>query len=301
MNCIRHGAVALLLTMFVAAPALAQDTGAQLSQLLDKTADSIVTVKVVVKTEIAMMGQSEESRLDLKGVVVDASGLVMISNADISADRLASMLGGMGGGMDAGIKITPSDFKVVFGNEEKEYEAFLVAKDTELDLAFVAVKGLEDRKLNVVSFATDAKPAIGQKVVGISRTPKGFDYAPFFSTARISGKVKKPRKAWMVDGSISTYGLPVFTIDGQVLGVLITLTPSTTEESGGGMSGIMRMLRGGGGGSDGTFLLPAKSVKRLVEQSVGKAKELEAMADEDAAGDAADGEEKTEEATDEGL
>ncbi|MEM7166950.1 MAG: serine protease [Planctomycetota bacterium] len=292
MRTLGSGALALLLTVALSSPAAADETGAQLAQLLDKTAGSIVTVKVVVKTEIAMMGQSEESRLDLKGVVVDASGLVMISNADISADRMASMLGGMGGGggMDPGIKITPSDFKVVFGNEEKEYEGFLVAKDTELDLAFVAVKDLGDRKLTGISFETDAKPQVGQQVVGISRTPKGFDYAPYFATGRVSGKIKKPRKAWMVDGNISTYGLPVFTMEGKVLGVLITLTPPTTDEAGGGLSGLMRMFRGGGGGSDGTFLLPAKSVKRLVTQSVEKAKELEAMSAEDAAEKDAGGE-----------
>ena len=62
-----------------------------------------------------------------------------------------------------------------------------------------------------------------------------------------------------------------------MLGVLITLAPPATDDSGGGMSAMLRMLRGGGGGSDGTFLLPAKSVKRVVAQSVAKAKELEEM------------------------
>ena len=72
---------------------------ADLASLLDRIAPSIVTVKVVIKTEISMMGQAqnEESRSELPGVVVDDSGLVMISNAEISADRVKEAALSVGG------------------------------------------------------------------------------------------------------------------------------------------------------------------------------------------------------------
>ena len=255
---------------------LAQD--ADIAGLLDKTAPSIVTVRVVIKTEFSMRGQAqnEESRSELPGVVVDDSGLIMISNAEISADRAMEALSGNPMMANIELTMTPIDFKVIFGNEEDEHDAFLVAKDTKLDLAFLQVQGVTDRKLAVVNFAHGAKPAVGDTVVAISRLKKGYDYAPFASTARVSGAIRKPRKAWIIDGSIDSYGLPVFSSKGDVVGVLITLPPTTTDDSGGaGFSSMMRMMRGGGMGTGvETFILPAKVVNGLIKQSLTKVQEL---------------------------
>ena len=101
-------------------PAGAQPAG-ELAALLDRAAPSIVTVKVVIKTEMMAMGQSqsEETRTDLQGVVVDASGLVMISNAEISEDRMKEALSGIPPAAMMDFKVTPTDFKVVFGNVQK--------------------------------------------------------------------------------------------------------------------------------------------------------------------------------------
>ncbi len=255
---------------------LGQD--ADIAGLLDKAAPSIVTVKVVIKTEFSMMGQAqnEESRSELQGVVVDDSGMVMISNAEISADRVKEALAGNPMGANLDITMTPTDFKVIFGNEEEEHDAFLVAKDTKLDLAFLQVQGVTDRKLATVNFAEGVKPAVGDTVVAISRLKKGYDYAPFASTARVSGAIRKPRKAWIIDGTIDSYGLPVFSSSGDVVGVLITLAPTTTDDSGGsGFGSMMRMMRGGGLDTGvGTFLLPAKVVDGLIKQSLAKVQEL---------------------------
>ncbi len=251
---------------------------ADLASLLDRIAPSIVTVKVVIKTEISMMGQAqnEESRSELPGVVVDDSGLVMISNAEISADRVKEAISGNPMAANLDLTMTPTDFQVIFGTDEQEFSAFLVAKDTKLDLAFLQVEDLQDRKPAAISFAKGTRPAIGETVVAISRLKKGFDYAPYGKTARISGAIRKPRKAWIIDGVLDSYGLPIFSSSGVVVGVLITLAPTTTDDSGGsGFGSMMRMLRGGGMDSGvGTFVLPAKVVNGLIKQSRIRAREL---------------------------
>ncbi len=58
--------------------------------------------------------------------------------------------------------------------------------------------------------------------------------------------------------------------------MLITLTPTTTDDSGGsGFGSMMRMFRGGGVDSSvGTFVLPAKVVNGLIKQSRVKVQEL---------------------------
>ena len=61
-----------------------------------------------------------------------------------------------------------------------------------------------------------------------------------------------------------------------VVGVLITLAPTTTDDSGGaGFGSMMRMMRGGGIGTGvETFILPAKVVNGLIKQSLTKVQEL---------------------------
>ena len=271
--------IALCITgaVMLALPRTGLGQTADMAGLLDKAASSIVTVKVVLKTEISVMGnaQNDESRSELSGVIVDDTGLIMISNAEISADRFKEALAGTPMA-NADITMTPTDIKVIFGNEEEEHDAFLVAKDTKLDLAFLQVQGVTDRTMTAVSFAEGVKPTVGDTIVSVSRLKKGYDYAPFVSTARISGAIRKPRKAWIIDGSIDSYGLPVFSSSGDVVGVLITLTPTTTDEgSGPGFGGMMRMLSGGGLDTGvGTFVLPAKVVNGLIKQSLAKVDEL---------------------------
>jgi hypothetical protein len=272
--------------LMIALPALAalpRPAGAQqadaLAALLDRTAPSVVTVKVVIKTEVMMMGQgqNEESRAELQGIVVGDGGLIMISNAEISAERMKDALAGIPQAAMMDLKVTPTDFKVIFGNEQEEHPAFLVAKDTKLDLAFVQVEDVGARKLAPVDFAHGADCSVGEEVVAISRLRKGYDYAPYLAIARISGAIRKPRTAWTVDGELSGYGLPVFTVSGDVVGVLVTLAPTTKEENAGSssFSGIMRLMRGGGMDTGvGTFILPGNVVNGLVEQAKTKAAEM---------------------------
>ncbi len=264
--------------LMLALPRTGLGQDADVAGLLEKAAPSIVTVKVVIKTEISVMGQAQndESRSEMPGVIVDDTGLIMISNAEISADRLKEALSGNPMMGTADITMTPTDFKVIFGNEEEEHDAFLVAKDTKLDLAFLQVEGVTDRTLTAVNFAEGVKPGVGDTIMTVSRLKKGYDYAPFVSTARISGAIRKPRKAWIIDGNIDSLGLPVFSASGEVVGVLITLTPTTTDEGGGaGFGAIMRMMRGGGLDSGvGSFVLPAKVVNGLIKQSRVRVQEL---------------------------
>ncbi|MBI3268925.1 MAG: hypothetical protein HYZ53_07880 [Planctomycetes bacterium] len=277
---------------------VADETGDRLKALLDKYAPSVVTVKLVLKTEMSMGGRSQdqESRMDMHGAVVDPEGLVMVSSLALSGDSLGEMMGGRGQGLE--MKITPTDIKVVFEREDKEYTAFLAATDSKLGLGFLKVEDLGDRKLAAVDFGSCASPGLGDMVAGVGRQKKGYDYAPYFESARVSGEIAKPRKAWMLDGSISGAGLPVFTGAGQVIGVLTTISDGVKDEDdGGGGRGfgrMMRMLSGGGMGGGGTsqFVLPGAVVKGLVAQAKTKAVEVAAERAKQKAEEAKDGDKK---------
>lgn len=253
-------------------PARADEASAQLKSLVAKAAPSIVTVNAILKTEFKGGGQAQdsESRISVQGIVVDTDGMVVVSNSYFSAKRMMEMMGGGGDAGGFGVKMSPSGFKVIVEKEEKEYDAFLVATDAKYDLAFLKLEGLGDRKLQAVDFSKSASPAFGDRVICVSRLGKGYDYSPFFQAARINCEIAKPLKAWMVDGTVSGAGLPVFTEAGEVIGILSSVPSGVKDDAGTdrmGMGFIFQMFSGGGRGMGGEFLLPGGPVKALVEQA----------------------------------
>jgi S1-C subfamily serine protease len=259
----------------------ADEEGNQLQALLAKVAPSVATVRAVIKTEDkGEQGPDQESRVALTGVVVSEDGLIMMTNIMFSPKRFYQLMGYPASSLEQyNVKVTPTAFKVTFGQEDKEYDAFLAATDASLDLAFVKVEGLGDRKLTPVDFSSSTPPTVGQKIVTVSRLEKGYDYAPYYQCARISGEVNKPRKAWMLDGSVPGFGAPIFAMNGDVVGVLTTVISGFKDESAAGSMGfsmMMRMLGGGGGVPGGVFVLPGQTIKAVIDQAGKRAVEVAA-------------------------
>lgn len=250
--------VALLALVFPAllalSPAHSEETADRLKVLIEKNASSIVQVKAIIKLESMRGGQSRdrERRVQMLGVVVDAEGLILVPSHQFASEGDT-------------LKRTALDIKVIFNGEEKEYGAFVAALDSKLNLAFLKVEALADRKLQVIGFDGAAEPGIGQQVAAVGRLPKGFDFAPYFETGRINGLLAKPRKSWILEGDINGYGLPVFALDGQVLGILSTVASADEEEGGSGM--FTRQLR---------VVLPGALVKGVIDQAKKQAVEVAA-------------------------
>ncbi len=247
----------------------ADDEAAQLSSLLSKQAPAIVTVKASLKSSMKgadSSGQDSESPITMQGVVVKADGLVMISNLALSPTRAMELMG-RGGGDKLDIKITATNIKVIFADDEKEYDAFLAATDTNLDLAFVKIESAGGKTFTALDFTNPGTATIGQKVVGLTRLSKGYDFAPYYQTARISGAITKPRSAMMLDGGISGFGLPIFALTGEPVGVLSTILSAGDDSSGTAASYAMFLRMLTGGGSTGAFLIPATAVRSVIEQA----------------------------------
>lgn len=273
----RASLATLLIASLLAAAPVAGAASA-LAGLLAATAPTVVSVRLVLKTEMKFGGnaQEQESRLELEGVVVDPAGLVMISNSPLSPARIFALMGQTMEGSE--ITATPTDIKVILGPEETEYAAFLAATDSKVDLAFVQIEGLGDRRLAAVDFSRAAPLAVGDELAIPSRLGKGFDAAPYLELARITGEIAKPRAAWVVDGA-ALFGLPAYALDGRVAGVLTTLESGVSAEAAGNafpFANAMRMLAGGGG-MIRPFLLPSAALQGLVqrarEQAAAKAAE----------------------------
>lgn len=198
---------------------------------IDTKAASAVIVKAVLK--ISFGSNENESNYEAAGTIVDASGLVMIQ----------------GFAFGGRAKVNPTNLRVLFDGEEKEYEAVLGATDSKLGLAFVRVKDLGDKKITAIDFTTPAEPAVGDELFGVLRTDSGFDYAPYYGTAKLVGQVKKPREMWLVSGFVPI-GAPLYAADGKTAGVVIRQSGISEE-----------------GGSARTFLLPMKAFGIVVGQA----------------------------------
>lgn len=254
-------------------PVRADSPAISLDDVVGQISPSIVTVKIVLKVQYSRGGESQdqESRTELHGTVVTSSGLIMISNASFSVDRLAEMMGAPSD--NPGIKITPTDFKVIFAHDITEYPATQVATDTVFGLTFIKITGpLPAVPLTVALFSETEKPVLGEDIVEVSRLGKGYDYAPLIARGQIAGTIEKPRKAWIVNGSLSELGLPVISVDGTVIGILTSIESGVQDDSSDmySFNMIMRMFGGGSTPVD-TFLVPASAVNGVIGEAVKQA------------------------------
>lgn len=255
---------------------LCADSG-QTTSILSKISPSIVTVKVVLKEEAKAGGQSheEETRAELHGVAVTADGLIMVSNTTFSAERLAELVGAPSDG-DLGFKLIPTDFKVVFQDEEKEYPAYLAASDSTLGVAFIKVEDLAGKSVVPVDFSGTAAPSIGDELSEVSRLNKGYDYAPTLRTSHVSAEIDKPRKAWVLDGSAHEQGLPVLDAQGDTVGILTYVPSGVSASAAGGadMGAFMGMM--GGSARAISFVVPNSALTPIILQAEAQAKNVAA-------------------------
>ena len=267
-------AIAMILLLKGAPPVRSQDGAATFRSVLAKASPSIVTVRVVLKGS----GQgASESRLELQGVLVDKTGLVMMPNTAFSSRHLRAVMGGPPAA-DTPENETIADARVIFGSEDKEYPAFLAATDTAMDLAFLQIEDLAGREVTPLDFAAPgASPDIGASVVTVSRLRKGYDYAPYFETLRVGGEISKPRHAWLVDGTFPSFGMPVYTPVGDLIGILTTVEQGSTDESPDTIR-FAAFLHSWGGASAPlpTFLLPASAIQGVIAQAQKRAAQLSA-------------------------
>lgn len=267
---------ALALVALVAAPVGAEDEKKiDWEKMLADKATSVVSIKFVTQIKVTMGGQvvqDAEQNREVRGTMINDKGLIITASGNMTPR------------MRPNPRFTveaspPRDIKILFGNEEEEFEAEMVATDKNLDLAFVQIMKLGDKKISHVSL-TDVgeEPKIGSELWTASRLPRGFDNAPVLGRIMVTATVEKPRRMWAIAGTVGGLGMPAYDEDGKVVGML------ASQE---GSEGV------GEGGGARPFLLPMKSVERVLkmaEERASKALTAAKEAEEEEDGDE-DGEE----------
>ena len=194
---------------------------------------------------------------EITGVMIDPKGLVLCANTQLGgfASRWARWRGAGGGG----ISVTPTEMKVLVGDDTEGVDAEFIARDTELDLAWVKIKEPADKPFDYLDLSKDAIPKIGQRVVVVQRMGKYFARAPVASEGRIGGLTTKPRDLYVLSGLAGGLGTPIYTVDGKILGVTVMQMPDL-EELEGGLGGFSNSLGG--------LILPAAQVVKATARAL---------------------------------
>jgi hypothetical protein len=249
--------------------------------LVDRVAPAVVNLRITLRTEMEGTGApAQESTEEVRGVLVDPTGLILVWNSHFSAGRMTELFadGSAPGGFR--VKVTPTEIRVSIPGEAREREAFLAASDGDLDLAFVQLEEPPAAPLPAVTFTPAAALRIGTELATVSRMSSGFDRVPFFDLARVAGELRRPRPAWILAGGNATQvGMPYFTADGVAAGVLVTFVSRsgdpTTRNTGKLFAELLSLGRGQSEvGPVGLFLLPAERVRGVVEAARARAGEL---------------------------
>lgn len=253
------GMMMLALVAGAAASASAEVTPADYQRVLQERSPAFVTIKFVLQVKMGGMGDTE-SEMEITGVMIDPKGLVLTSNTQLGG--IAGMMRQMG----REISTTPTNIKVLVGDDTEGVDAKLIARDSELDLAWVQIKDVGDKKFAYINMGSGTQAKAGQVLIGIRRAGKFLDRIPVLVESRVAGIAKKPRELYVPTLPLSSVlGLPVFTSDNKVLGVAVMQAPADEEEDQNPaamfsrMSSMQEMMYG--------FVLPAKDVVEATQRA----------------------------------
>lgn len=240
-------------------PAVAAD-GSGYSKLLQEKSAAIVTIKYVLKLKMGGMG-NQENETEITGFVIDPKGVVLCSNSQL--DGFASLMRMMGRDLTA----TPTELKILIGDDTEGLEAELISHDTELDLAWLKLKEPPPKPLAHIDLNQGVAVQTGQEIVSVRRLDSFFGRSAIVSTGRIAGKTDSPRDLLIPDGGTAgALGLPVFTLDGKVIGVAVLQTPDEEDVEANPtlmrsrMSSMQDMMAG--------FILPSAAVVKATKQAL---------------------------------
>ncbi|MGI6460571.1 MAG: S1 family peptidase [Candidatus Hydrogenedentales bacterium] len=237
-------------------------------EVVDANKQAVVTIKLVVENRYSMEGrgsQSEESTSEITGTVIDPSGLTVVSLFTTDPSSASRNMMGMGleeMGVKIETEIKRADILAVDG---KEIPAEVVLRDKDLDLAFLRPKQLPENPFAPLELAQAGAVKLLEPIVVINRLGRVANRTHGAVLDRIEAVVEKPRTFYVPMGgalNAGSLGAPVFTLEGEVVGILVL---RTIRSSG---SDMMRMM-GMGGGSDNALmiLLPASDVLEAAAQA----------------------------------
>ena len=193
------------------------------SRLIAQSGDALVAVKFVLQLKGAK-GSDRSSEEEAFCVLVDPSGIVLCPSGyiGIAPQSMRRAMGGM--------TATPTEFKVLIGEDPEGYEARLLARDADLELAWLQIK-TPGKPLSTLDLSARPQPQVGDKLLSLQRTPRYLGRAPVVSENALGGTTTRPRPLLMLAGLGLPPGVAVFSNAGVLVGVTIAQRADEGERS----------------------------------------------------------------------
>lgn len=216
--------IAAALAMMLSVAVQAQLAPEQGRQILGKVEPAVVSVKVTVKTTMAMEGReagTEESENETTGLVVDPSGLAAVS---LSALDPTSFYQRMYGEDDPDFqwKSEITDITIHF-TDGAEVPGEIAIRDRDLDIAFVKPKEKLAKPAPAVDLAASSEVKILDPVLLVARRGKLSNWATAANVMYVEGVLTKPRTMYLLPtmSSYTEVGAPAFNAEGKVVGTVL--------------------------------------------------------------------------------
>lgn len=211
---------AVFSAVFYANPATAQPIEEQALAVFNQNKDAVVTVELVVKQQMSMMGmgsESEESKIEATGTVIDETGLIVVALS--ATDPMGMMAGLMGGmlGEDMEMKSEIADARIL--TDGTPIPAKVILRDKDNDLAFLRPTESQDPPLPFIDLAANEQPSLLERLVVIDRTSKVTSRVHTVDITRVTGVVERPRLFYLTPSQ--AIGAPAFSLNGTCVGMFV--------------------------------------------------------------------------------
>lgn len=191
-------------------------------KLADEVGPALVTVKCVLKMQGP--GGAQEKEQEFTAVMIESDGLVLCSGIQLGTSRLYRQMGGT---------ITPTDIKVMIGEDTEGVAARLITSDPELDLSWIRIKEPDAKGYKSLDLARIKKAELGDRLLSAHRMDKFFDRALVVNEGYLGAITRKPRELLVPTKSLefgqSNIGMPVFADDGSLVGVAVLQSPDPED------------------------------------------------------------------------
>jgi|GEM_PF-6800021 len=259
--------VAICLAVATASSTYAQapDPIKSAKELLTPSANPVVNVGAIVQVDMDMMG-SQDNEVKTVGMVVDPSGLTVVSRSALNPHGYEPRTVEVGPGMEMTIETEMTSVWLQLA-DGKRIDAEVVLTDPDLDLSFLRpIKPEDAKKLGLtpaqLKASADTASLLDTTIV-LSRLGKDAGWAPAVRLERIAAVLETPWRSYAINAKP---GETVFTAAGRVLGIVVVLPPSDGSKSQGSpMGGGAPMMAGGS-----TVVLPVSQFRGLIDQAKSK-------------------------------
>ncbi len=240
----------------LAIPSRADELAEKGREIFKKNQHAVVTVQEVLKVSSSGAGRANESKQDLTGTVLDATGLTVLALSACDPSEMYQRMMGEEYSRNR-VETEVTDVKILL-DDGTEVPAEIVLRDKDLDLAFIRPKTKPANPMAAVDLNQSAPAQVLDQVITLNRLNSAAGRAYAASVERISAVIQKPRTFYIPDSTMTstTLGSPAFALDGKLVGVVVMRTVNAK-------GGATRNYRD----SLASIILPAEDIVKAAKQA----------------------------------